>query len=257
MSRSTQSLFSKKILSKASVLSIALVSLGVAGCQNTTPLSDIVSAATSSTVTSGLTQTESSYADTRYLTIDGEDYPLSEASARVVVNQAGNAQELFDDIFDGEGEAVVPGYKVMLINRTSSLAAEGRALDDGRIIDNRMIHRGTKSLVGIPVVDGEAQLGQAQLLSFDVIYDDVDKAVAEGEVVKPRGTKLTKRDVPVTNKEVVVSSLTLPNIASGESAGGGVNFEASALIDGKEVKSGANSAFNIFYTTTADNARGF
>ncbi|MDN6276787.1 MAG: hypothetical protein L0J53_10125, partial [Psychrobacter sp.] len=190
MSRSTQSLFSKKILSKASVLSIALVSLGVAGCQNTTPLSDIVSAATSSTVTSGLTQTESSYADTRYLTIDGEDYPLSEASARVVVNQAGNAQELFDDIFDGEGEAVVPGYKVMLINRTSSLAAEGRALDDGRIIDNRMIHRGTKSLVGIPVVDGEAQLGQAQLLSFDVSYDDVDKAVAEGEVVKPRGTKL-------------------------------------------------------------------
>ncbi|MGP5303542.1 hypothetical protein, partial [Psychrobacter celer] len=118
-------------------------------------------------------------------------------------------------------------------------------------------HRGSKSLIGIPVVNGQAQLKQAQLLDFDIIYDDLSKAVIKGEVVKPRGTKLTKRDTAVIDKKVVLRSLTLPNIASGESAGGGIDFEASALIDGKVVKTGANSAFNIFYTVTSDNARGF
>ena len=161
------------------------------------------------------------------------------------------------DIFDGKGKAAVPGYKVMLMNRTSSIAAEARALDNGKVMDNRMIHRGSKSLIGIPVVNGQAQLKQAQLLDFDIIYEDLYKAVIKGEVVKPRGTKLTKSDTAVTDKKVVLRSLTLPNIASGESAGGGVNFEASATVDGKVIKTGANSAFNIFYTVTSDNARGF
>nr|WP_289057350.1 hypothetical protein [uncultured Psychrobacter sp.] len=215
------------------------------------------SATPSNAVTTGLMKTQSSYADTRYLTIDGKDYPVSESAARVVINEAKNAPELVADIFDGKGKAAVPGYKVMLMNRTSSIAAEGRKLDNGKVIDNRMIHRGSKSLIGIPVVNGQAQLKQAQLLDFDIIYDDLSKAVIKGEVVKPRGTKLTKRDTAVTDKKVVLRSLTLPNIASGESAGGGIDFEASALIDGKVVKTGANSAFNIFYTVTSDNARGF
>ncbi|WP_288998551.1 hypothetical protein [uncultured Psychrobacter sp.] len=215
------------------------------------------SATPSNAVTMGLMKTQSSYADTRYLTIDGKDYPVSESAARVVINEAKNAPELVTDIFDGKGKAAVPGYKVMLMNRTSSIAAEARALDNGKVIDNRMIHRGSKSLIGIPVVNGQAQLKQAQLLDFDIIYDDLSKAVIKGEVVKPRGTKLTKRDTAVTDKKVVLRSLTLPNIASGESAGGGIDFEASALIDGKVVKTGANSAFNIFYTVTSDNARGF
>ncbi|WP_288999252.1 hypothetical protein [uncultured Psychrobacter sp.] len=215
------------------------------------------SATPSNAVTTGLMKTQSSYADTRYLTIDGKDYPVSESSARVVINEAKNAPELVADIFDGKGKAAVPGYKVMLMNRTSSIAAEARALDNGKVMDNRMIHRGSKSLIGIPVVNGQAQLKQAQLLDFDIIYDDLSKAVIKGEVVKPRGTKLTKRDTAVTDKKVVLRSLTLPNIASGESAGGGIDFEASALIDGKVVKTGANSAFNIFYTVTSDNARGF
>lgn len=254
MSRSTHSCFSKNPLSKVCILSIALLSLGVAGCQNTMSSS---SATPSNAVTTGLMKTQSSYADTRYLTIDGKDYPVSESAARVVINEAKNAPELVADIFDGKGKAAVPGYKVMLMNRTSSLAAEARALDNGKVIDNRMIHRGSKSLIGIPVVNGQAQLKQAQLLDFDIIYDDLSKAVIKGEVVKPRGTKLTKRDTAVTDKKVVLRSLTLPNIASGESAGGGIDFEASALIDGKVVKTGANSAFNIFYTVTSDNARGF
>ncbi len=254
MSRSTHSCFSKNPLSKVCILSIALLSLGVAGCQNTMSSS---SATPSNAVTTGLMKTQSSYADTRYLTIDGKDYPVSESAARVVINEAKNAPELVADIFDGKGKAAVPGYKVMLMNRTSSIAAEGRKLDNGKVIDNRMIHRGSKSLIGIPVVNGQAQLKQAQLLDFDIIYDDLSKAVIKGEVVKPRGTKLTKRDTAVTDKKVVLRSLTLPNIASGESAGGGIDFEASALIDGKVVKTGANSAFNIFYTVTSDNARGF
>ncbi len=254
MSRSTHSCFSKNPLSKVCILSIALLSLGVAGCQNTMSSS---SATPSNAVTTGLMKTQSSYADTRYLTIDGKDYPVSESSARVVINEAKNAPELVADIFDGKGKAAVPGYKVMLMNRTSSIAAEARALDNGKVMDNRMIHRGSKSLIGIPVVNGQAQLKQAQLLDFDIIYDDLSKAVIKGEVVKPRGTKLTKRDTAVTDKKVVLRSLTLPNIASGESAGGGIDFEASALIDGKVVKTGANSAFNIFYTVTSDNARGF
>lgn len=254
MSRSTHSCFSKNPLSKVCVLSIALLSLGVAGCQNTMSSS---SATPSNAVTTGLMKTQSSYADTRYLTIDGKDYPVSESAARVVINEAKNAPELVADIFDGKGKVAVPGYKVMLMNRTSSIAAEARALDNGKVIDNRMIHRGSKSLIGIPVVNGQAQLKQAQLLDFDIIYDDLSKAVIKGEVVKPRGTKLTKPDTAVTDKKVVLRSLTLPNIASGESAGGGIDFEASALIDGKVVKTGANSAFNIFYTVTSDNARGF
>lgn len=254
MSRSTHSCFSKNPLSKVCILSIALLSLGVAGCQNTMSSS---SATPSNAVTTGLMKTQSSYADTRYLTIDGKDYPVSESAARVVINEAKNAPELVADIFDGKGKAAVPGYKVMLMNRTSSIAAEARALDNGKVMDNRMIHRGSKSLIGIPVVNGQAKLDQAQLLDFDIIYDDLSKAVIKGEVVKPRGTKLTKSDTAVTDKKVVLRSLTLPNIASGESAGGGIDFEASALIDGKVVKTGANSAFNIFYTVTSDNARGF
>lgn len=254
MSRSTPSYFSKNLLSKVSILSIALLSLGVAGCQNTMSSS---SATPSHTVTTSLMKTQSNYADMRYLTINGKDSPVSETSARVVMNEAKNAPELVADIFDGKGDVAVAGYKVMLMARTSSVAAEGRKLDEGKVIDNRMIHRGSKSLVGIPVVNGQAKLDQAQLLNFDIIYDDLSKVVAEGEVVKPRGTKLTKANIPVTNKKVVVHSLTLPNIASGESAGGGVHFEASATVDGKVIKTGANSAFNIFYTATSDNAKGF
>ncbi|MBE0442779.1 MULTISPECIES: hypothetical protein [unclassified Psychrobacter] len=258
MSYSMQANLGKSfLLSKHSVLAIALLSLGIAGCQNTTSLSSKDAIPPTHSVTSTIMQTKSNYADIHYLTIDGQDYPVSETSARIVVNNAQNAQELMADIFDGERDVAVPGYKVMIINRTSSVAAEGRKRDDGSVMDNRMIHRGSKSLVGIPVVNGQAKLDQAQLLSFDIIYDDVAKDLAAGTVVKPRGTKLTKSNIPVTNKKVVINSLTLPNIVSGEHAGGGVNFEASAVVDGKVIKTGANSAFNIFYTVTSDKARGF
>ncbi len=255
MTRTTPAFLGKTLFSKTLFSSIVVMSLSVAGCQSTPVLSSKEAAAHG--MTTGIMQTQSNYADTRYLTIAGKDYPVSETSARVVINSTQDSQALVADIFDGKGKVAVPGYKVMLMNRTSSIAAEARNLDNGKVIDNRMIHRGSKSLIGIPVVDGQAQLEQAQLLDFDIIYDDLDKGLAEGEAVKPRGNKLTKSDTAVTDKKVVLRSLTLPNIASGESAGGGVDFEASALVDGKVVKTGANSAFNVFYTITTDKARGF
>ena len=255
MSRITPAFSCKNLLSKTLLPSIVVMSFSVVGCQNIPALSAKTPAAYA--MNTGIMQTHSNYENTRYLTIADTNYPVSETSARVVVDDAQDSQELVADIFDGKGKVAVPGYKVMLMNRTSSIAAEGRTLNDGKVIDNRMIHRGSKSLVGIPVVNGQAQLDQAQLLDFDIIYDDPSKNLLEEDVVKPRGSKLTKSDTTITNKKVTVRSLTLPNIASGESAGGGVDFEASAVIDGKVVTTGANSAFNIFYTTTTDKARGF
>lgn len=76
MSRSTQSCFSKNLLSKFSVLSIALLSLGIIGCQNTMSPSSVTPVSTSHSVTNGLMKTQSNYADSRYLTIDGKDYPF-------------------------------------------------------------------------------------------------------------------------------------------------------------------------------------
>ncbi|WP_131667660.1 hypothetical protein [Psychrobacter pygoscelis] len=239
---------------KLLALPVLSLAVGLTGCQS---ISSPANAAPAQSAVSGLVQTQTQYANQRYLDIVGKDFPLSETSARLLVNSQKNAPELVNDIFDGKGQKAVPGYKIMVINRTSSVAAEARKTDDGKIIDNRMIHRGSKSLIGIPVVNGKAQVAQAQLLDFDIIYDDPAQPVAEDAVVKPRGTKLTKNDVPVTNKQVKVQSLTLPNFVSGENAGGGIVFEASALVNGQPVKTGANSAFQIFYTATPDNARGF
>ncbi|SPX84737.1 hypothetical protein [Moraxella ovis] len=80
--------------------------------------------------------------------------------------------------------------------------------------------------------------------------------LTEGTVFKDRGQKLTKPDVAVNDKKVTIRSLTLPNFASGENAGGGIDFVATATIDAKKVTTGANSAFQIFYTATPK-ARGF
>lgn len=237
---------------KSFLLPILSIALALTGCQSLTA-QNTHSAATPH----GLMQTQSHYGNERALTIAGKDYPVSETSARLLLNSAQNAPELVSDIFDGTGETAVAGYQIMVINRTSSVAAEARTLPDGRVMDNRMIHRGSKALIGIPVTDAQAHLDQAQLLSFDVIYDDPEKALAAGESLKPRGEKMTKKDTPVTNRKVIVSALTLPNFVSGETSGGGIDYKAQAVIDGKLVTAGANSSFDIFYTTTPDKARGF
>lgn len=204
----------------------------------------------------GLAHTQTSYADKRTLTIADTDYPVSETSARLLVNQGATAPKLVDDIYDGKGDKAVAGYKLMVINRTSSLLAEARPTPNG-VIDNRMLHRGAKALIGIPVVAGQAHLDKAVLLDFDIIYDDPNAPLADGKIVKERGQKLTKPNVAIDNRKVIIRSLTLPNIGSGERSGGGIDFEASATIDGKTVSTSANSAFMIFYVATPDKARGF
>lgn len=250
-------------LKKASTLAISTVLVSVlalAGCQSTHHTPNPDAQPTKKMMkhnNNGIHHTHSKYANERSLTIAGQDFPVSETSARLLTNQAGDAPELVADIFDGKANIAVPGYQIMVINRTSSIAAEGRTLDDGRIIDNRMIHRGSKALIGIPVVDDEAQLDRAYLLDLDVIYDNPAAALPTGESVKPRGEKLTKSTVAVTDKKVTINELTLPNFESGENAGGGIDFVATASVDGQPVSTAANSAFQIFYTTTPDKARGF
>lgn len=236
----------------ATALTTAVI---LTGCNNVSAL-ETTPAPVAQTMPSAIAHTNSQYANERTLTINNQNYPVAETSARLLTTPAGTAPALVDDIYAGKANIAVPGYKLMVINRTSSIAAEGR-VRDGKIIDNRMIHRGSKSLIGIPVVNGKPQLNRAVLLDFDVIYDDPSQPLAEGDVVKPRGQKMTKPDVPVTNKQVHIRSLTLPNFASGENAGGGIVFEASALVNGTPVKTEANSAFQIFDTATPDNARGF
>lgn len=240
-----------KHVTKAVALSAICASAVLSGCQNTAPLSKV-----GTTASTKIMQTKSDYKDSRFLTINGENQPISETSARIILDKQKHTPELVADIFDGKAAKAVAGYKVMLINRTSSIAAEARKLDNGAIIDNRMIHRGSKVLVGIPVVNGQADISKAQVLSFDVIYDDPSKMVAEGETFKPRGNKMTKQGVSVTNQKVTIRSLTFPNLKTGESAGGGIDFDASAIVDGKLVRTGANSAFHNFYTAD-EGAKGF
>ena len=238
------------------ILTTLAICVFLTGCQSSNQFKDLPKKAQHHLKTSSLEQTNSHYANQRVLNIAGLDYPVSETSARLLVNATADAPELVADIFDGKGEKAVAGYKIMIINRTSSLLAETRKTHDG-MVDNRLLHRGSKALIGIPVVAGISQLNQAVLLDLDIIYDDPKAELTDGRAVKERGQKLTKKDVAVHDKKVIVRSLTLPNYKTGETSGGGVDFEATATIDGKMVKTSANSSFQIFYTAKADNARGF
>lgn len=197
----------------------------------------------------GIARTASAYANERTLSVNGENHPVAETSARLFVSADGKTPLLVDDIFEGKGNKATPGYRLMVINRTSSIYAEAGKSPDGRVTDRRVIHRGSKALIGIPVVNGKARLDQAELLNLDVIKDQDESAAppAEGGA-KARGSKMTKRGAVIDNKRVRIRSLTFPNIASGENAGGGIDFEASATVDGKQVATSANSAFQIFYT---------
>lgn len=236
-------------MNKIIALSIfGLIMSGVSGCQNIQALGDKVADKTVSLVKSdSFATTTTHYKNERYMKIDGVSFPVSETSARVLVDEQGKPR-LVDDIFDGKGDKAVSGYKIMVMNRTSSIIAEGRTLKDGKVVDNRMIHRGSKALIGIPVAGGKVKLDSAALLDLDIIYDDFNKPLADGATVKSRGEKLTKKDVAVNDKKVVIRSLTLPNITTGENAGGGIEFAATATIEGKKVSTGANSTFQIFET---------
>lgn len=234
---------------KLSITFALVATLILTGCHNLNNMSNAVTPTT-------IAQTTTSYKNERALIIDGKSLPISETSARLLTNQTGDAPELVADIYGGKHDQAVPGYEIMLIGRTSSILAEARKTERG-VVDNRMIHRGYKALVGIPVENGKAMLNQAVLLDLDIIYDDPTAIISEGKNVKDRGIKLTKKDVPVENRIITIRSLTLPNYQAGENAGGGVDFDAAATIADKSVSVSANSAFQIFYTTKPDNAWGF
>ena len=87
------------------------------------------------------------------LTIDGKPAHLAETSARILANETLTAPQLVEDITDGLGSQKIPGYKLMIMGRTYSVAAETKPPKEGQTQwrDNTFIHRGVKLFVGIPV----------------------------------------------------------------------------------------------------------
>ncbi|MCP2040234.1 hypothetical protein L1281_000816 [Neisseria sp. HSC-16F19] len=181
--------------------------------------------------------------------IDGQALRVAETSARILGNENGTAPLLVEDIFDGKGKQKVAGYKLMVMSRTSSVAAEARPPREGQTAwgDDRAIHRGTKLLLGIPVNKGRMDLSRAQLLSMAAITDANTGANFKAEdKVRPRGEQLAKRDAQMSQPSLRVTALQLPDMVSGERSGGGIKLQAAATINGQRVSTEINSTFTEF-----------
>lgn len=201
------------------------------------------------------------YGHHQTMTIDGKEQALADTAARIVGNADGNAPQLFDDITDGKGQKMA-GYKIMFMSRTHSLAhkarppREGQA--DGQWSDNRYIHRGTKVLVGIPVKNGQMQLGQTVLLDMAVISDaQVPDNFKAEDKIRPRGKQIAGNNAQISKPRLKLERLDLPDMVSGEKSGGGVKLQASIELDGKTVSTDVNSTFTIFETVKPNQLRGF
>lgn len=188
-----------------------------------------------------------------------ENMPVFETSARILSNAQGTAPELVADIYDGLGKEKVPGYKIQIMARNASLAADARPLKDGKgWMHNRYIHRGAKIVVGIPVKNHQLELNQAVLLNVALIVDKPDNPKFKAEdKIRPRGMQLVRQDAKVHDGRVEVRDLQLPDMVSGETSGGGVKLTASALINGKPLHITINSTFQEFGLAKPDAARGF
>lgn len=195
------------------------------------------------------------------VSIDGRVLQVMDTSARIVGNAQGSAPQLLADITDGKAAKPVPGYKIMFMSRAYSLNHAARAPREGQSAwgDDRSIHRGTKVLVGIPVVKGKMQLNQARLLDMAVIDDGhLDAAAFKAQdKVRPRGKQIAGTDAAIGQTSLKMTRLELPDMKSGERSGGGVVFDASAVIDGKTVSTKVNSTFREFEAAKPDNPRGF
>ncbi|WP_416189942.1 hypothetical protein ACM67B_02035 [Neisseria sp. CCUG17229] len=195
------------------------------------------------------------------VSIDGRAVNVMDTSARIIGNAQGNAPQLLDNITDGKTARAVPGYKIMFMSRAYSLNHAARPPRGEQTVwgDNRAIHRGTKVLVGIPVVNGKMQLNQARLLDMAVIDDvGVDAAAFKAEdKTRPRGKQIAGNDAKIGQTSLKLSRLELPDMQTGERSGGGVVLEASAVIDGKTVATKVNSTFREFDVAKPDNPRGF
>ena len=108
------------------------------------------------------------------LTIDGKPAHLAETSARILANETLTAPQLVEDITDGFGSKKIPGYKLMIMGRTYSVAAETKPPKEGQTQwrDNTFIHRGVKLFVGIPVKNGKMDLAAARLINIGVVDDN-------------------------------------------------------------------------------------
>ena len=194
--------------------------------------------------------------DIRYA---GQTLAVADTSARLLGNQQGNAPELVADINDGLGKTKIPGYKIQIMSRSYSLAADARAAREGSgWSDNRAIHRGVKLLIGIPVHNGQADLAAAKLLSLALISDaDTPDTFKAEDKIRPRGKQLVRKETRITRPSLQLNALQLPDFASGARSGGGVKLSASAMVDGKALNVNINSTLREFDVAKPDAARGF
>lgn len=186
------------------------------------------------------------------LTVDGQQLKVTETSARVLGDATGKLA-VVEDITDGLGAKKVPGFKMMVMSRASSVAFDGRQNDDGTWRDNRYIHRGSKITFGVPMVDGKPDLANAVLLSFAVIADKPEAAQFKAEdKIRPRGQQLLKKDTKVGASSLKVTALELPDMASGERNGGGIKLTATVELNGKKAEAVVDSTFQHFDVAKPD-----
>ena len=178
--------------------------------------------------------------DSVNLSVDGKPLVIQEMSGRVLGNAEGTQVILVDDIFAGQGKKAVPGYQVMFMGRTASVAVEAKKTADGKFVNDRMIHRGVKVAVAIPAVDGKMDLANAKALNVALISDE-NREFKDGEKFRPRGEQLVKKDAKISNVKLSVKQLDLPDVK--ETSGGGIVYTLSFEVNGRKVVSEGNSTF--------------
>ena len=178
--------------------------------------------------------------DSVNLSVDGKPLVIQEMSGRVLGNAEGTKVILVDDIFAGQGKKAVPGYQVMFMGRTASVAVEAKKTADGKFVNDRMIHRGVKVAVAIPAVDGKMDLANAKALNVALISDE-NREFKDGEKFRPRGEQLVKKDTKISNVKLSVKQLNLPDVK--ETSGGGIVYSLSFEVNGRKVVSEGNSTF--------------
>lgn len=185
------------------------------------------------------------------LSIDGKPAYLAETSARVLANKDFSAPELVDDITDGLGKQKIPGYKIMVMGRTYSVAAETKPPKEGQTQwrESSYVHRGVKLFIGVPVVKGKADIAHARLLNIGVVDDNGGSAEhLPDEKIRPVGKQLMSESAKVEQPRLNISALQWPDMAHKATNGGGVKLEAEAVIDGKRIHTKMDSPFARFYT---------
>ena len=191
------------------------------------------------------------FAQEHTLTINGAPAYLAETSARVLGNAKGSAPELVDDITDGLGAKKIPGYKVMIMGRTYSVAAETKPPKEGQTQwrEKPYVHRGVKLFVGIPVTIRSIDVAHARRRNIVLVDDNgVSAEHLPDEKIRPVGKQLMSESAKVEQPRLKISALDWPDMAHKATNGGGVKLEAEAVIDGKRIHTKMDSPFARFYT---------